>query len=62
MPLASCRYSECDKARNCYRFMGEIENSTTLEFQNICNQITDFKWFEDIDGRPLRKEEIEGGL
>jgi hypothetical protein len=30
-----------------------------MEFKNMCNEKNNYKWFYSIDGRTIRKEELE---
>ena len=60
--ISACEYDNCPKKLDCYRYMGVRSSHQTYNlFQNICKESNDYKWFYNIDGRPVREivEKVE---
>jgi len=59
--IVMCRNPTCEKKNECWRYMAiPSQYQCYMEFKNICKSPT-YQWFYPIDGRPIRKEDVDGG-
>lgn len=58
--MAMCQATNnCPKKNKCYRYMAKPDGRCTyVYFEAICCEKSDWKYFYEIDGRPVKEEEL----
>jgi lipoate synthase len=56
--ITMCSNAICPKREICYRYVCIPDQwQSYMEFHNICTRENNFKWFYNIDGRPIKQIE-----
>lgn len=53
-----CDYSKCEKSNSCKRYLvKETDNTIYMNFQNICYNKNDYRWYIETEPQALVKKE-----
>lgn len=56
--ILRCDNSDCQKCKECYRYMSEILDNETTNYEHICGDWNQYKHIYEIGDKPIRKEEL----
>lgn len=54
--IAKCEFKQCPRKETCYRYTAQSNQyQTYVEFQNICHEKNNYKYYWEIENKNERK-------